>query len=281
MEKLSPLLSFYRPSTAVDNPAAPKLILLLSWMDARDAHIAKYVSQYQALYPTASILLVKSTLKSVLITRIARKGVVPAAHIVHDLVSQTSDKRGDKKPEMLLHVFSNGGSCTLYHLYDAYAATTKAAPGAGTDPDNSKILPPHVTIFDSAPGRWTYRSSVRALTLSVPPGWMRLLAWPLIRLHLAAQWLSYRLFKAAETMHVWGLSHNDQSKARETCRSYAYSESDDMVLYQGVEEHADDAEAKGFRVLRREKFPGSLHVAHARSDPEKYWRLVRETWESR
>src|SRR4051812_40507099 len=70
MTKLSPCVYIYRPETPSPAPTAadattsqkhvPKLIILATWMGARDAHIAKSLPQSQALYPTASILLLRS-----------------------------------------------------------------------------------------------------------------------------------------------------------------------------------------------------------------------------
>lgn len=54
-----------------------------------------------------------------------------------------------------------------------------------------------------------------------------------------------------------------------------------MVDFRDVEAHADHAESQGYVVYRRDRFFDSQHVAHARSDPERYWCMVREAWENR
>lgn len=77
-----------------------------------------------------------------------------------------------------------------------------------------------------------------------------------------------------------GLAHNDPGLVRETCRAYVYSEADEFVDHRAVEEHAEYAEVNGYVVVRRDKFLNSQHVAHARSDPDRYWSLVRNTWEA-
>ena len=62
-------------------------------------------------------------------------------------------------------------------------------------------------------------------------------------------------------------------------RGYIYSEADQMVDWRVVEEHARDAEAKGF-VVRREKFEESGHVAHMRvGGGVRYWGIVEGMWE--
>jgi len=271
MTKLSPSVSLYTPTSSPStlDPKAPKLILLASWMDAQDVHIAKYIAHYQVLYPTASILLMKSFFRYYLIPSSARREVAPAVKVILNILED--DENNSEQPRMLIHMFSNGGSCTLYHLYDLYKDDSK----------HRRILPPHITIFDSVPGRWSASESPRAILHSLPAGWMRILGFPFVYL-LGLWWvIKYRFLKVAEETHVWGLAHNDPARAHETCRSYVYSEADEFVHYRAVEEHADHAEANGYTVVRRDKFPGSQHVAHARLDPDRYWSLVTETWESR
>lgn len=56
-----------------------------------------------------------------------------------------------------------------------------------------------------------------------------------------------------------------------------YSASDDMVLDSDVEDHAEEAEGRGW-VVRRERFVGTGHAAHVRADPERYWGIVKEVW---
>lgn len=73
---------------------------------------------------------------------------------------------------------------------------------------------------------------------------------------------------------------NDGDEVKETRRCYIYSEEDELVDWRDVEDHARDAEEKGF-VVRREKVVGSGHCAHARGEGGKrYWETVRETWEA-
>ena len=51
-----------------------------------------------------------------------------------------------------------------------------------------------------------------------------------------------------------------------------------MVLWTEVEEHAEEARKAGLDV-RMERFGGSPHVAHARTDPVRYWGVVKKVWE--
>lgn len=72
-----------------------------------------------------------------------------------------------------------------------------------------------------------------------------------------------------------GAEHNDAGKVRETQRVYIYSDIDPLIPIGEVENHADEAEKRGFAV-RRELFAKSPHVSHARSDEQRYWGIVGE-----
>lgn len=61
-------------------------------------------------------------------------------------------------------------------------------------------------------------------------------------------------------------------------RLYMYSEQDEMVRWGDVEDHAAEGARHGLRV-RLERFADSPHVAHARTDPARYWGAVGRTWE--
>jgi hypothetical protein len=64
-----------------------------------------------------------------------------------------------------------------------------------------------------------------------------------------------------------------------TPRLYVFSKNDALVPYEQVKQHANDAAARGINV-RREIFDASPHVAHARTDPTRYWSAVTELWKT-
>ncbi len=73
-------------------------------------------------------------------------------------------------------------------------------------------------------------------------------------------------------------SLNDEKLfGKEGRRLYVYSTGDDMVRWQDVEEHAEEAREKGYAV-DLEKFGKSGHAAHLILDPERYWRAVERVW---
>jgi hypothetical protein len=54
-------------------------------MDARDVHISKYIARYQTLYPTASVLLIKSFFRYYLSPVSAHLELAPAINEIRDV----------------------------------------------------------------------------------------------------------------------------------------------------------------------------------------------------
>lgn len=189
MQKLSNSVYLYEPKSKPDpvttsDDAAPRLILVGGWMDARDVHLAKYVRKYQELFPTSAILLLKSTLAGVNIYSVgrghARAAVEPLRRILREELDSSPSSQPSlssslpsppslslspslspspsssassstssspsrspapsrssslsstsslfssayadrRRPRLLVHILSGGGTCSLHHLYDFYA----------------------------------------------------------------------------------------------------------------------------------------------------------------
>ncbi|KAI6082296.1 hypothetical protein F4821DRAFT_218067 [Hypoxylon rubiginosum] len=286
MQTLSPHVYLWRPSP--DNttlgPYDPALIVIFGWMNATDGPLAKYVRQYQVLFPASAILLVTCTfagmtlpwlgLRQARIAAIAARGILEPDAAQAPMNSATDP---GTRPHLLLHVFSNAGSTMLYHLYTAYA-TTGPSSSSGASKSPAAVLPLHVTVFDSAPARFAYQTLLQGILDGAPPA-ARLLVAPIAYLYVALIWTALTVLRVPD--HIGDLApraHNDPALVREACRVYVYGPADRITSAAGVERHADDAVAKGFRV-RQEVFDGSGHVAHARKHADRYWRVVGQTWE--
>ncbi|VUC27022.1 unnamed protein product [Clonostachys rosea] len=270
MEKLSPVVSTYQPQTgAAKNIVSsdPSLIIIASWTDARDVHIAKYLRKYQQHYPTVPILLIQSTSKLFLNPSTIGPAVRPAVSVIRAAVGSKSSS--DPSPQILLHIFSNGGSSSMAELYREYAAT--ATQGESTQ------IPLHITIFDSSPSIYRIERAMAFLSVGLSPV-QRLVAAPFFYV-LASAYAALIFLGIWEDMQiVWGDRHNDPANVLETRRTYIYSDTDKLVGAIDVEAHAEKAEKAGFTV-RREQFRGSEHVSHARQDESRYWDIIRGTWD--
>ncbi|KAI0014603.1 hypothetical protein F4780DRAFT_767543 [Xylariomycetidae sp. FL0641] len=282
MEKLSSAVSLYRPPNlglaAPPTTTDPQLILVLGWMDARDAHLARYINQYRTLFPSSCILLVKSRFADLVLPSAAFRDTAPAVGPIRAALQEPAEQapgsRGPSAPRLLVHALSGGGSCSLYQLYHHFSL-----PQPGGIRSSSR-LPRHVTIFDSSPGLWSYRFNVDLLTASLKPGWHRLLlALPLAHLVAAVFWVLIRVCGLPDNQETYAAAHRDARRNDERARAYIYSGSDTLCPADCVEADAAEAKRMGFDV-RLERFEGSGHVAHVRADAERYWRVVKETWDA-
>ncbi|KAK4206794.1 putative indole-diterpene biosynthesis protein [Rhypophila decipiens] len=293
MQKLSPRVYLLRPSPAAhttresraDNPA---LIMIFGWMNAPEGPLAKYVNQHQALFPASSILLVTCNFAGMTIPWLGLGEARIAATAARAILEQDQEDLGAKKPSsnnvepidcssrprLLLHVFSNAGSTMLYYLYTAYA---ESKPGTSSKP--SPVLPLHATVFDSAPAPFTYQTLLQGILDGAPSGPIRLAIMPIAYIYVALVWVIVAVLRLPD--HIGDLgprAHNDLTRVRETLRVYIYGPADRITPASGVETHANKAAEQGFNI-RREVFDGSGHVAHARKHNDRYWSVIRQTWE--
>lgn len=260
MTRLSPNTYIYNPSVP-PSPSEPRLILILGWMEARDAHIAKYISQHQTLFPTSRILLVRSAMAHFIRPGLKRSVMLPAA----DLLSTFSKETSDDEVPMLIHVFSNGGVSTLVTLHSLL----------------SQPLPRHVLLMDSCPGYVSWQRSHYAFAASLP--WW---ASPFIHVLIAVFWILYVPWGRLSPMDRNAAGLNVPERVdREVRRTYLYGTGDQAVDWRDVERHAAEVRGvvgkEGEGRIRLERFEGGKHVSHVRVDGERYWGAVRETWEAR
>ncbi|KKY33975.1 hypothetical protein UCDDA912_g06079 [Diaporthe ampelina] len=284
--KISNVVYVYRPaqdqqhqtrnSSASSSPSPPpRLIVLAGWMGAREPHLAKYTTRLQAMYPDSPIVVLRSFVYH-FTTRVSShpREVAAAVPAIRSIMADRHDEgeRGDgKKPSMLVHLFSNGGSAALRHLREQYAASTGGP------------FPRHVTVYDSAPGRFQWQRSVTAFMASAArasaPARLAVLA--VVNCLLALYWAAHVPWGRPGYLDRTWLAHNDrQANAAEARRAYIYSDEDALVDARDIEEHAASAVRNGFVVAALEKFVGGAHVAHVRVDEARYWGAVKNTWEN-
>ncbi|KAM0082362.1 hypothetical protein ACKRZS_005434 [Fusarium odoratissimum] len=267
MEKLSNEVFAYRPSEPTA-PDSPKIIIIASWTNALDSHIAKYVDKHKELFPTSQLVLVKSYNKNFFDPKVLAESVKPAVPVVRASFPNATSSTAE--PGIMIHLFSNGGSSNISSLYDVYAATAQE----GEDP----WLPPHVTVFDSAPGAQRLTNTAAFFKSTVPKSY-RWVFMPLVYFVAAAWQFTKVLGLTKDWLAFWGSTHNtaEGKREREIRRTYIYSEEDELIDYKDLEAQAAEAEKLGFDI-HLEKFDGSLHVAHARKDEARYWSVVQKTW---
>ncbi|KAM3444453.1 hypothetical protein NHJ13734_001420 [Beauveria thailandica] len=281
MQRLSPSVTYYEPTTSTiasgssNSRADPELVLLSTWMGARENHIAKYVQGYRVIFPTSRILVAQCPFTHVVMPFLAWTQIRPAVPILKEIVeSETRQKVKDDDssvltgnstaPRVLIHAFSNGGISSTLFLYNALK---RSLGGKFT-------LPQHVFIFDSCPGTFRWRNTARAI-MKILPRWSS----PAVHAVLFSIWLFYRIIPVLQPRQNVNSRtiRNPRFQEFEARRTYLYGTSDQMIPPTDVEHEAGLAAEAGFNV-RLERFEDATHVAIPMSHPERYWRVVRESW---
>lgn len=280
---------------------SPKVILVCGWLNAKPVHLAKFVRQYQTLFPTSTIILVRSRLEHLPQPSTASTDVKPAVRALKEVLStiptsQERDNTSAAKPDLLVHLFSNGGTCTFYHLMRLFNIQTGQAS-----------LPRRATIVDSAPSiRFVYDDVLKGIVSSLPRSTDREIIQVPAAQQLCAALVArfHELGPEEDYLRQWAELLNDPGQSKESRRLYLYSDIDKVNPPQGIEIHANEAETKGFAV-RRQFFLDSEHISRSylpsrsfpvfvatyivhrltvngpdsRKYPERYWRAIIQTWE--
>ena len=170
--RLSPTIHLFTPLSYKTG----QLIVLFSWMQAADKHIAKYIHFHRTHFPTAKILLIKSTLvNNNTPYSILQKSLQPAIDVVLGVLgdcrydSTQSHQQQQQQhqqqqataavyPHIMLHIFSTGGMNMATQVLTALNRQLKApAPVVGI-------------VCDSAPACGSYANSYTAATSTFSAG---------------------------------------------------------------------------------------------------------------
>jgi hypothetical protein len=171
------------------------------------------------------------------------------------------------KTKLLLHFFSNGGSFTSILIAKKYQEKM------------GKLLPATAVILDSTPGRGTYEATVRAFAVALPKNpVIRVIGILGIRMFFWLYYFAYLLRRKLDLVAQASKDLNTKTLMDvDTPRLYIYSEADDMVAWQSVEEHIEEAKKLGYTV-ESEKYLESSHCGHMMIDEKRYWAAVQRLW---
>ncbi|KAF2264136.1 hypothetical protein CC78DRAFT_447426, partial [Lojkania enalia] len=241
---------------------APDMIIIFSWTGAQGKNTAKYTDTYQTLFPNTSIFVITTSAKD-LCFRSSRKKQSRLQPAIDRVRSYGSIQN------VLIHVFSEGGSNKAVEFAEAYHNTT------------GHLLPCSALCLDSTPGHARFVRLCNALRKSLPP--YRILRYSGLIIGgtiIGGIWIIHHTFK--------GLDNNVISKTRRRLmddtywnlgapRCYLYSKADELIKWQDVHEHASQASEAGIPVMEV-CFERSNHCRHVAEDPEKYWDAVKAIW---
>jgi len=211
----------------------------------------------------------------------------PAALAIQAHLSST------RHPKVLLHAFSNGGSHAAVQLSQTCRETC-----------GGMRLPIDALLLDSCPGQLRAAITVLALVQGIPSKnyFVRGMGTILVYLSIGVTGL-FDILNVCEpaVRKLWRRLNDptdvfllkapsDQASSRLVPRTYLYSQSDTMIMWQDVVEHAGFAKEQlvahlekidakqATDVVRLEEFSGTAHVNHVKNHRTQYWDVVKETW---
>jgi hypothetical protein len=249
------------PPAPPNSPTDPDLILFPSWLNAPPRPAYKYALGLHALYPSARIIILSTTTQNNFL-RTPWRLHAAALPVVKYIRGLDEDKR-----KILCVSFSNGGLLSLLNVAAHWRKLTDSP------------LPITAHIVDSAPGKPSFWSDIRAVSQGLPPNpVVQFLGKSVFTVVASLVTVAYRLFGIKHiVLRIRAKLNDTRLLPTGTRRTYIYSKEDDMVQWRAVEEHAADAQKLGW-IVRTEEFEGSRHVAHMALEPERYWGTVKETW---
>lgn len=258
----------------------PALIILCTWLGgATTKRIEKYTQGYHRLWPRSKILLIRTSLSEYLIqsTTSLRRKLRPANREIRRLVSET--QRQDKissRPEdgeIILHIFSQGGSNTATQLLESMNAILSTLGHDGP-------LPLRQLILDGCPGDPGIYSTFAAGAHSLPENSLLRPLGSTIMFILAAglAGLEATGLRTPLAKKMRSQLNDPEIFSARAARLYLTSEADTIVDSRDVEEHRDQAAAKGFMtdILR---FHRAGHCSLILEDGATYWNTIASAWE--
>jgi hypothetical protein len=265
--RLTDSISIHRPETnhAQQTAAAkqPSLIVVCSWMNAAEKHIAKYTAGYQRIYPHATILLAQCSLKGFFTSKAKQEILLKPAY---DMILNHISNGGESAP-VILHAFSNGGGTIANHIS---AFVNDRSPGRSVIFDK--------VILDCLPGLPTLEGAVKAVSFSLPRNpILRFLGQWIFRIWLLTYgFIFYSLRRREDKVNRLRRRLNDPQRFHPSApRLYLYSKADELVEHKAVAAHAEEARKKGYKVTEQVSI-NAAHCGIVRDEPERYWRAVQE-----
>ncbi|KAI9045018.1 putative DNA repair protein (Rad57) [Aspergillus affinis] len=291
-EPLRPLANnifLYEPSRLAEAEARrprddPPLIILCTWVGgAIPRHINKYVTTYLHLYPHSCLLLITTHILDISVRsfRAVRARLKPARDTIRRILQAEGVGLGDgdsdsanaeSRQRALLHVFSHGGCNTAVQLALSMSDDTDLIGNGGL-----RHLPLQAVIFDSCPGDDSFPRMYNAAAVSFPQ------AFPLGFLESVLLYPSmaaiFGLQRAGlmNSVRRLRLEMNDSAVFRSARRLYLYSKADDMVPWEAVQRHVEEARRQGHWV-QGELFRYSPHCALIQEDAARYWGAIQAFW---
>lgn len=292
---LSRFISLHEPP----EPSKGQLIILATWLGGTKKHTAKYTSLYSSLAPNARILLIEAPLDTFLNPYwMQRRNIRPAIHPIAAVLRECGyiDKNPNKssgvatpdttvtlhgaRPQILLHIFSNGGANNISQLLQVWKS------------EIGLPLPLSGVIIDSALAAGGPRQNYRGFQQSLPKGMVSSILGPIAvsyALLVLETSIALGRYPRPETFMresvldetLMQVDSSGETSSRNEVRDgrmkricYFASKLDQNAPFQDVLSHAEEAKRKGWDVDIH-LWDDTPHCNHLGKHVEEYMGAVR------
>ncbi|KAI9372695.1 hypothetical protein BJX61DRAFT_542423 [Aspergillus egyptiacus] len=253
----------------------PALIVLCTWLGgATPRRIAKYVAGHRQTFPHSAILLLTTTMLDVTVRSFSaiRARLQPAREAIRRILGRNAGDTEKNPNGVLLHIFSHGGGNMAIQLILSMQDPKH--------PSGIQRLPLQGIIYDSCPGDTTLMRNYRASAYSLPPA-----PQPIDLLNRALLFTTIGAITGLQNLGIMRAISEVQKQFHDTLvvsarvpRLYLFSKADEVMRWEEVQAHIDDARARGYNVAC-EVFHKGPHCALITEDEKRYWGAVRRFWE--
>ncbi|KAL7912636.1 hypothetical protein GGI35DRAFT_491152 [Trichoderma velutinum] len=247
----------------------PQLIILCTWLGgATPPRIKKYLDGYSTLYSGSPILLITARFLEIaaLPFSVLHARLAPARNIVIQHIEAEAEH-----PSILWHIFSHGGCNSAIQM-------ALSLHDQRSDIDLSK----HVRLFvlDCCPGDALFENAYKAAAYSLPNAFParivgQTLLYPTIAIITGLQ--SAGLMRSVKHLRA---HLNNPAVLGTASRLYLYSKADQVVRWEDVEAHIEDARTQQGLHAEGIAFDGSPHCALVRDHSDEYWRTITSHWDA-
>ncbi|KAK1234526.1 hypothetical protein PQX77_002271 [Marasmius sp. AFHP31] len=252
----------------------PNVILIFGWMGAKLGHLQKYTKVYEEMYPDATQVVVRNE-PGFFFSREAtrQRNLRPVMEVLEAVGCIPKNKK------------ENGGRTTRPCGASQLYTLAKILQSRGVTPSSytPTTKPISALIIDSSPANGTITTGIRAFTLHIRRAIFRIPLQIILGFFLVLRMLFDKLTGTPPPFEplkrILNSPHTLPWMDEKTPRTYMYSKKDELVPFGEVDEHVRTGRAGGGLVgVRSEVFETARHVDLARTEPGRYWGVVKDTW---
>ncbi|KAL6823243.1 DUF829 domain-containing protein [Trichoderma camerunense] len=262
-------------SEAVKRPTDPRAVLIYSWGDGQPKNLVKYADGYRNLFPCSTQIVVLAPISKAMWSNLDQRTLSMRPVIDAIFPKESEDDEDSQKVEdrVLAHIMSNTGGINYAATLNAYRLV------------HDKPMPHHLLVLDSTPGSVIMtRENLGRWSRAMALGTANWFPWPFaVTQTLWAGFLCGNRFiewvigkEPAPAFSVKAVI-NPYYETKDTRHLYIYSEDDDIIPYQDIEEHIAQARKRGYK-SDNHMFKGSGHVRHMQMFNEEYWGAIGTSW---